>query len=100
MLGTLLFGRSLTRHRLFQPLPKSIGVLLTAFPDTLRAFRLLRVWQRRALLRCTNDQVCWKSKRLWLIRSLRLCEGNWYIVGGKGQYRHDSDSSADHAEQL
>src|SRR6516165_1368365 len=84
---------------IFQPLRKSFGVLFTAFPDTLRAFRLLQAWQRRALLRCGSDQGCWKSKRLrWI---LRLCEGNWYIVGGKGQHRRDynSDSSGDHAEQ-
>ena len=87
---------------LFQPSRKSFGVLFTAFPDTLRAFRLLRVWQHRALLRCASDQVCWKSRRLRRIRLLRLCEGNRYIVGGKGQHRRDenSDSSRDHAEQL
>jgi hypothetical protein len=68
----------------FQPLRKSFGVLFTAFPDTLRAFPLLRVWQRRALLRCASDQGCWKSKRLRRMRSLRLCEGNRYIVGGPG----------------
>ena len=86
---------------LFQPSRKSFGVLLTAFPDTLRAFRLLRVWQRRALLRCASDQVCWKSKRLRRIRSLRLCESNRHIVGGKGQHRRgeNSDSSGDHADE-
>src|SRR6516162_4973131 len=80
---------------------KSFGVLFTTFPDTLRAFRLLRAWQRRALLRCGSDQGCWKSKRLRRIRSLRLCEGNRYIVGGKGQHRRDekADSSGGHAEQ-
>jgi len=41
---------------IFQPLRKSFGVLFTAFPDTLRAFCLLRVWQHRALLRCGSDQ--------------------------------------------
>ena len=86
---------------LFQPSRKSFGVLLTAFPDTLRAFRLLRIWQRRALLRCVSDQVCWKSKRLRRIRSLRLCEGNRHIVGGKGQHRRgeNSDNGGDHADQ-
>src|SRR5262249_41294663 len=86
---------------LFQPSRKSFGVLLTAFPDTLRAFRLLRVWQRRALLRCASDQVCWKSKRLRRIRSLRLCESNRHIVGGKGQHRRgeNSDNSGDHADE-
>src|SRR6516225_3082285 len=83
----------------FQPLRKSFGVLFTAFPDTLRAFRLLRGWQHRALLRCGSDQGCWKSKLLRRIRSLRLC--NRCNVGGKGQHRRDenSDSSGDHAEQ-
>ena len=42
----------------FQPLRKSFSVLFTAFPDTLRAFRLLQAWQRRALLRCGSDQGC------------------------------------------
>src|SRR5262252_6583052 len=86
---------------LFQPSRKSFGVLLTAFPDTLRAFRLLRIWQRRALLRCVSDQVCWKSKRLRRIRSLRLCEGNRHIVGGKGQHRRgeNSDNGGDHADE-
>jgi len=81
----------------FQPLRKSFGVLFTAFPDTLRAFRLLRAWQRRALLRCGSDQGCWKSKRLRRIRLLRLCEGN----RGKGQHRRNenSDSGGGHAEQ-
>src|SRR6516225_11273698 len=85
---------------IFQPLRKSFGVLFTAFPDTLRAFRLLQAWQRRALLRCGSGQVCWKSKRLRRIRSLRLCEGNRCIVCGKGQHRRDenSDSSGDHPE--
>src|SRR6516164_5816712 len=85
----------------FQPLRESFSILFTAFPDTLRAFRLLQAWQRHALLRCGSDQSCWKSKRLRRIRSLRLCEGNRYIVGGKGQHRRDenSDSSSGHAEQ-
>src|SRR5215472_5512757 len=45
----------------FQPLRKSFGVLFTAFPDTLRAFRLLRGWQHRALLRCDSDQGCGRA---------------------------------------
>src|SRR6516164_8120122 len=77
---------------LFQPLRKSFGVLFAAFPDTLHAFRSLRLWQHRALLRCANDQVCWRSRRLRRIRSLRLCEGNRYIVGAKGQHRRDENS--------
>src|SRR5262252_2485611 len=43
---------------IFQPLRKSFSILFTAFPDTLRAFRLLQAWQRRALLRCGSDQGC------------------------------------------
>ena len=95
VLGTHLPGTEV--GVLFQPLRKSSGVLFTAFPDTLRAFRLLRVWQRRALLRCVSDQGCWKHKHLRRIRSLRLCDGNRCIVGGKGQHRRDenSDSSGD-----
>ena len=86
---------------IFQPLLKSFSVLFTSFPDTLRAFRLLQAWQHRALLRCDSDQGCWKSKRLRRVRSLRWCEGNRCIVGGKGQHRRNenSDSSGDHAEQ-
>ena len=43
---------------IFQPLRKSFSILFTAFPETLRAFRLLQAWQRRALLRCGSDQGC------------------------------------------
>src|SRR5215467_4744360 len=42
---------------IFQPLRKSFSILFTAFPDTLRAFRLLQAWQRRALLRCAVIRV-------------------------------------------